>query len=354
MGNLSKIQRLLVDRGAQAALITRLPDIRWACRFSGTNGILLVLTDGAHFITDGRYDAQARAEVQEAQVHIPGYDLYGFAASEGLLQGASRVIIQADHLDLATFGRLQELFRGVVWVPVEQLLSALVAVKSDEAVDRIRRAQQLTDHVFEEIQAFIKPGVPEHEIAAEIVYRHLRGGATQMSFEPIVASGPNGALPHARASGRLLQEGELIVLDFGCVLDGYVSDMTRTVALGDPGAEAKRVYGIVQEAQRQAVEAAHGGMVSSELDKVARDIISEHGFGPYFSHSLGHGVGLEVHEWPGVTYRSDAVLPVGAVVTVEPGIYLPGRFGVRIEDMVVLQENGCEVLTRSPKELLIL
>jgi Xaa-Pro aminopeptidase len=285
---------------------------------------------------------------------VPGYDLYGHIASEHLFGEGGRVVVQSDDLRVAAFEALKKQFAGVFWVPVENFLGDAVAVKDHAALDKIRSAQRLTDEVFEHILGLLEPGISEHEVAAEITYQHMRRGASRLSFDPIVASGPNGALPHARATGRTMQSGELVVLDFGCVLDGYVSDMTRTVALADPGADARRVYDVVLDAQRRAVDAARGGMVSRALDKVARDVIEGEGFGPFFSHSLGHGVGLEVHEWPGVSYRSDAVLPVGAVITIEPGVYLPGRFGVRIEDMVVLQDEGCEVLTRSPKELLVL
>lgn len=348
------IQQLLEDRGAGAALLTRISDIRWACGFSGSNGVLVVLPHQAHFVTDGRYEEQGRAEVRGAQVHVPGYDLFGYVASEQLLGEAARVIVQSDDLRVAAFEALKKQFDGVSWVPVENFLSAAVAVKDGVALEKIRNAQRLTDEVFEHIVSLLKPGISENEVAAEITYQHLRRGASRLSFDPIVASGPNGALPHTRATGRKMQAGELVVLDFGCVLDGYVSDMTRTIALGDPGADARRVYEVVLDAQRRAVEAARGGMVSRALDKVARDVIEGAGFGPYFSHSLGHGVGLEIHEWPGVSYRSDAVLPVGAVITIEPGIYLPGRFGVRIEDMVALREGGCDVLTRTPKALMVL
>lgn len=351
---LDQVRALGKARGADAVLLTALPDVRWACGFTGSNGLLLVLPDAAHFVTDGRYRDQAAREIRGAAVHVPGYRLFEHVEEAGLLPAAGKVLFQADHATAAVHQDLRDRFPGVRWEGASNLLAEAVARKAAWEVDAIRRAQAITEAVFQDLLGLLRPGLREHEVAAEIVYGHLRRGAQRMSFDPIVASGPNAALPHARPTDRVLQSGELLLLDFGCVVDGYASDMTRTVALGEVGAAARAVYGIVREAQEAALSAARGGMAARELDAVARNVITEAGYGEAFSHGLGHGVGLQTHEWPRVSYLSDDLLPEQAVVTLEPGIYLPGRLGVRIEDMVVLRADGCENLTGAPKDLLVL
>jgi Xaa-Pro aminopeptidase len=349
---LDSIRSLFSDHDANAALITFLPDIRWACGFTGSNGLLILLPDAAHFVTDGRYTDQASREVSCATTHIAPRGLVDFIKGASLLAGASRVIVQSDHLTLEVFDQLQEGLKGLEWAPIAGLLQKMVAVKTPDEVSTIRRAQAVTDEVFEYILAFIAPGMTEQDLAAEIVYQHLQRGAAAMSFDPIVASGPNGALPHARPTRRRLEVGDMVVLDMGCFVDGYASDMTRTVAIGAPGEEAVRVYDIVLDAHLRALEAAHAGMTGKTLDAVARDLITEKGYGPQFAHSLGHGVGLQIHEWPSVSFRTEDVLPEGSVITIEPGIYLAGQFGVRIEDMALLKAETAESLTNSQKQLI--
>ena len=354
MNNSAFLLSILPDHRVDAALVTFLPDIRWACGFTGSNGFVIVLPGKVHFLSDGRYKAQARQEVHGAVVHTPGYELFEYAAQENLLGDARCILYQADHVTVAQLEQWRALWPSVEWVPGRRLLTMAVASKTDEEVARIRRAQRITGAVFEHMLGVIRPGLSEQEVAAEIVYQHLLRGAQKMSFDPIVASGTRGALPHARASAKRLEPGELVVLDFGCFLDGYASDMTRTVALGEPGEEARTVYGIVLEAQQRAIKQARAGLSTRALDGMARSVIEAAGYGDYFTHSLGHGIGLQTHEWPRVSFHVDEVLPAGVAVTIEPGVYLPGRFGIRIEDIVVLRPDGCENLTASPKELIIL
>ena len=349
------IRSVLRQHGAGAVVLTFLPDIRWACAFSGSNGILVVRPEEAHFITDGRYLVQSKREVQGATVHVPGYQLLEHAKEEGLLGGSgTNVLVQGDHLSITQLGQLQEIFPDHTFQPESDLLVEFVGRKDDAEVARIRAAQRITDDVFEYLLGFIKPGMTEKEVAAEIVYQHLQRGAEAMSFSSIVGSGPQGALPHARPSDRRLEVHELVVLDFGCFLNGYASDMTRTIAIGEPSDEARRAYALVLDAQQRAIDAAHAGMTSVELDAVARNVIREGGYGEYFSHGLGHGLGLQIHEWPKVSYHVEQVLPSGAVVTIEPGVYVPEKFGVRIEDIIVLREEGCENLTGARKDLVVL
>lgn len=352
-----RIQQLkarLRDEKAEALLLTFLPDIRWACGFSGSNGVLLVREEKAYFLSDGRYESQAKREVEGAEVRIPGYKLFEYIQEERLLDGIETILFQSDHATVAQLEEWKDRFAGIAWKPVENVATRLVAAKDDTEIDRMRRAQQITEQVFDYVvEQVLVPGVTEKDVAAEIVYQHLKKGADKVSFDPIVASGPQGALPHARPSAREIQSGDLVVIDMGCFVNGYASDMTRTVAVGEPEEEAQHVYQVVLDAQKRAIEAAAAGMSSKDLDGVARQAIEQAGYGDYFNHGLGHGVGLQVHEWPRLSYHVDDELPERAAVTIEPGVYLPGRFGVRIEDMVVLHRDGVDNLTRAPKDELI-
>ncbi len=350
---LRALRELAARHGADAVLLSAMPDIRWACGFTGSNGLLFVAREDAVFVSDGRYAEQARREVVGAEVATPGYDLIGFLAAHAPAKASAVIVMQADHLTFAQYEEYAARLEPARPAPVAGLLRTLVARKEAAEVALIRAAQRITEAVFEETLALLRPGLTEREVAAEIVYRHLRRGGEGMSFDPIVASGPNAALPHARPTDRALAAGDMVVLDFGCTVGGYASDMTRTVAVGEPGALARRVYATVLEAQEQALEAARAGMTAGALDAAARGVIERAGWGPQFSHSLGHGVGLQIHEWPRVGKDAEEILPEGAVVTIEPGIYLAGQTGVRIEDMVWLHADGCERLTAAPKALVV-
>lgn len=352
---ISCIRGRLNELEVDAVLLTSLPKIRWACGFTGSNGLLIVGPDSASFVTDGRYTDQARAEVEGADVHIAENGLSACVGEAGLLAAFSRVAFQADHVSVARRDALADDHETVDWIPESGMLTRLVGSKSQHEVSQIRAAQSITEEVFRELIELIEPGMTERQLGAEIVYRHLRKGAESMAFDPIVASGPNGARPHARPTDRALQEGDMVVIDMGCFRNGYASDMTRTVALGDPGDAARKGYNAVLEAQGAALTAARAGMTGAELDAVAREALREAGLAEYFTHGLGHGLGLEVHEWPRVSRTSDDDLPVGACVTIEPGVYCPEKeYGVRIEDIVVLHEGDSENLTQSPKELITL
>lgn len=348
---INRIRTRLADLETDAVLLTALPDVRWACGFTGSNGVLLVLRDDAVFLTDGRYSVQSEREIRGARVVVAGYDLPGYAAEHDLLAGCRAATFQSDHLTVAAHERLRELFEGIDWRGEEGLLSVDVASKDDVEIERIAAAQRLTEQVFTDILGWIREGMTEAEVAAEITYRHLRSGAERMSFDPIVASGANSALPHARPTDRRIRQGDVLLLDFGCFLDGYASDMTRIVSMGKPAPKVRAVYDVVLEAQEQAISAARAGLQSADLDETARGMITEAGYGEYFSHGLGHGLGIQIHEWPRVSYSADYALPLDCAVTIEPGVYLPGRFGIRIEDIVVLREASCDNLTRATKDL---
>lgn len=349
---LSRVRRRFDDLEAHGLLLSSLPNIRWACGFTGSNALLLVTDDTATFVTDGRYTEQARQEVDGAEVLIASNGLMQALLDEGCLESLGRVVLQADDVTLAAYKQLQDSAPAVDWHPQSGVLAPLVATKEEDEIQRIRAAQALTEEVFEEVLAFLEPGRTEQEVAAEITYRHLRRGAGAMAFDPIVASGPNAARPHARPTERTLRAGDLVVIDMGGMLDGYASDMTRTVAIGEPRDVAREGYQVVRKAQQRALDAARSGITGKELDAAARAYIEEAGMGDYFAHGLGHGIGLEVHEWPRVSHSVEETLPPGACVTIEPGVYVPEEeFGVRIEDIVVLEPGGCRNLTRAEKAL---
>jgi Xaa-Pro aminopeptidase len=352
---LSQVRRRLAEFDADAVLLSALPNVRWACGFTGSNGLLVVGTEDAVFVTDGRYTEQARQEVGGAEVVIATEGLLSRLEELEYFDAYDQVLFQADHVTVAREEQLREHLPDIQWEGETNLLQDFVATKESGEVDRIRRAQRITETVFDHILPLLEPGITEREVAAEITYQHLKRGAEKMAFDPIVASGANGARPHARPTDRELRTNEFIVIDMGCFCRGYASDMTRTVALGSVPDAARRGYDVVREAQRRALDAARAGLTGKELDAIARDSIDDAGLGDAFAHGLGHGIGLEVHEWPRVSRTFDAELPEGACVTIEPGVYVPeDGYGVRIEDIVVLREDGCENLTTTSKDLHVL
>jgi Xaa-Pro aminopeptidase len=351
---MERVRALVEEHDADAALLSSLPDVRWACGFTGSNGLLLVHADGeADFLTDGRYRNQAAREVTDAEVHVTRRNLIEYVEEQYLLRKGERVLFQSDDVTVAGLGEWKDQLERVEWTATEGLVRELVAAKDEFEISKLRAAQRLTESVFRSITSLVWRGLTERELATEIVHQHRREGAERMAFEPVVASGPNGALPHARPTDRSFQQGDLVVIDMGGVVDGYASDMTRTVAVGEPGEEAREVYDVVRRAQEAALQAARPGMQSDALDAVAREVIEDAGYGSDFPHSLGHGLGLRTHEWPSVSYRRDYALPERAALTIEPGVYRSRRFGVRIEDTVVLRKSGAENLTRAPKDLIV-
>ncbi len=337
-----------------AFLVTFPPHLRYLTGFSGSHACALVGEEVQAFITDGRYTQQARDEVRGWRSYIAQDTLFTELADRRLLSPGMRVGVDGNTLTLAEFRQIRKTFPKVKFLPRVETIESIAAVKDENEIESIRRAVAISDRVFREILPLLKPGVTELEIAAEISYRQRTHGAEADAFEPIVASGERGALPHGRATVKKIRRGEMVTLDFGSVVDGYHSDLTRTVAVGEPSAECRRIHAIVHEAQQRAIDAAADGMSARTLDAVARGHITEQGYEKYFRHALGHGIGLQIHEPPRISMLSKAVLGPGNVVTIEPGIYLPGIGGVRIEDDIVIRNGRAEVLNRVPRELLIL
>jgi Xaa-Pro aminopeptidase len=349
---LEALRARLDEAGCDAVLLTRLVNIRYLCGFTGSAALLLVRPDDALFVSDGRYRDQAAEQLAAAGVEVDveisnrgQKDLIVAAAS-----GMSRLGLEADDVTWArqrTFAG--EWFPEIELVPTERLVDELRLVKDEGEVARIQAACTAADTALAEVVHRLVEGPTEAEFGLELDTEIRRQGAEGNSFETIVASGPNGAKPHARPGTRRVQEGDLVVVDFGAVVDGYCSDMTRTFAIGELDEVQRRMLAVVTESQAAGVSAIQAGAECQAVDAASREVIDAAGWGDAFLHSTGHGVGLEIHEAPGVSSTSDATLRPGHIVTVEPGVYLPEHGGVRIEDTVVVTDDGCRVLTRAPK-----
>lgn len=335
-----------------AILFTSLPNIRYLSAFSGSEGALLVARDlRCWLLCDSRYTAQASAEVGEAQVRQ-------YTERAELLRelvaalGLERVGFEAAHMTVADHATLVAKLDGSTLVALDAALDQIRAVKDREEIERLSRVARLASDSLVETLGLLGDGVSEAAFARELEFEMRRRGADGRAFDFIVASGERGAMPHGRASDRVIRAGELVTIDFGALLDGYHSDETVTVAVGRPDPRGEEIYAVVREAHGRAIAAVRPGMTCRELDGVARDHIRSCGYGEQFGHGLGHGVGLEIHEKPAISPRGDMVVTEGMVFTIEPGIYIPGFGGVRIEDTVVVEGNGCRTLTRVSKELL--
>ncbi|MEG1657854.1 MAG: Xaa-Pro peptidase family protein [Oscillibacter sp.] len=357
MNHFQAIGDCLPAYGLDALLITGEANRLYASGFhsAGSDGVALITPGGAFYFTDSRYTEAAARHIPDAVLGEigPGRG-YSVLIQEVLTaQGLRKVGYEDAYLTVRDF----EAYRAALdcqFLPATELLWELRRVKSEAELTEMVAAQRIAEGALEAILQEIHPGVTEKELAARLQYWMLHGGAEGMSFDPIVVSGPNGSLPHGVPGQRKIQSGEFVTMDFGCIYHGYCSDMTRTVAVGSASEEMRRVYATVLSAQKAGIAAAKGGVTGQAVDGAARDVIAQAGYGPYFSHSFGHGVGVEIHESPNASPRNEQLLPVGAVISAEPGIYLPGKLGVRIEDVLVLTETGCRNLTNAPKELLIL
>lgn len=357
-GRIDRLRERFDEAGVDALLVTRLVNIRYLTGFTGSAGLLLVGPDEVLFVSDGRYRDQAADQLAAAgvpaRIEIAATDQKRIVGDTATAAGFGRVGLEAHGVTWAqqrTFA--SEWFEAAELVPTQGLVEELRRVKDAGEVARIRAACAIADRAFANVAPRLAGRPSEVDFALDLEFEMRRLGAPAMSFEPIVAAGPNGAKPHARPSVRRIEPGELLVLDFGCVVDGYCSDMTRTVSVGDPGPDARRMWDVVAEAQQAGRDAVREGVDCAAVDKACRDVIAAAGWGDAFLHGTGHGVGLEIHEDPRVAASGKGALAAGYVVTVEPGVYLTGIGGVRIEDTVVVTPDGCDILTGSPKELVI-
>ena len=359
-GRQRRLREVLPTQHLDVLLITHPPNVHYLCGFTGSAGALVISESKSVFFTDGRYTEQARSEVQGPKTVISRKGPLAAAAEwlannrRGLAgSGKCRVGFEAERLSVSGRKRLGAVLpAGFLLREAQPLVEQARMIKEPEEIDRIREAVLLGASLFDCALKTIRPGTKETEVAAEMEYAARRAGAEAMAFETIVAAGQRSALPHGRASTAAIPPQGFVVCDFGVILAGYCSDMTRTVHVGRPVEDAGKIYEAVREAQQAAAAAVRPGVSVGEVDRAARKLLQNKGFGRYFTHSTGHGVGLEVHEAPRVAAGQTERLRQGMVITIEPGAYIPGRWGVRIEDMVVVTQGGCEVLTPTTRELI--
>jgi Xaa-Pro aminopeptidase len=349
----SRLTRFFEEHSLDAILCTDLRTIRYLSGFTGSDGILLLNRCDAWFLCDSRYLTQAAEEVGEATIRELTVRQEAIAALVGE-QGFTRVGFEAAHITVEFFSSLSRSLPGVELVPLGSELDDIRSLKDPDELQRLSDCAALASDALAATLPLIRPGVRESEIALELEMQMRRRGASGRAFDFIVASGMRGAMPHGVASAKELRAGELVTIDFGAVIDGYHSDETVTLAIGEPDPRLRAVYGVVRTAHDMVIAAVKPGVACKTLDAVARDHIREQGYGEYFGHGVGHGLGLDIHEKPVLSPRGTAIAAEGMVFTVEPGIYIPGLGGVRIEDTVAVSASGCRVLTRAPKELLIL
>jgi Xaa-Pro aminopeptidase len=352
-----RLRPALHDAGVDALLVTHLPNVRYLSGFTGSSAMLLVTDDTLVFTTDGRYRTQAGEQLAtagvDARIEIGATVAEQRASMAAALPPAARVGLEANSVTWAQQRALADALDGHELVPTDGVVERLRRVKEPAEVARIHAACTIADDALGALLPRLTERPAEREFALELEVEMRRRGASGNSFDPIVASGPNAAKPHARPSERRVEAGELVVIDFGCIVDGYCSDMTRTVSVGDPGPEARRVWDVVRDSQQAGREAVRAGVDCADVDRACREVIAAAGWADSFVHGTGHGVGLEIHEDPRVAASARGTLEPGSVVTVEPGVYLPGVGGVRIEDTVVVTSDGADPLTGFPKHLVI-
>lgn len=343
------INDILSKKNLDAIVITSPENLYYFSGFTGGEGIIVFSPEKKCIIVDGRYTLQVREQAKGFEVIEYSVTPYGIIEDMGF----SKIGFEDKTISYNTYKNMCDAidadFEGV-----SDYLNEFRKVKSAEECKNIRRAEKIGDMAFEHILPFIKPGITEREIALELEFFMKKQGASALSFDTIVAVGERSALPHANLTDTKVEYGKVVLMDYGCVYNGYCSDMTRTVAVGSADDKTKNIYETVLKAQISAIDAIKAGVANKDVDKIARDIIGESGYGKTFTHSLGHGVGLEIHEQPNLSPRSAGILEKGNIVTVEPGIYVDGFFGIRIEDLVLVTDEGCENFTHSPKDLIIL
>src|SRR5947209_8475094 len=352
-----KLREHLSTTRFDALLISHLPNIRYLCGFTGSAGFLLVEESGSVFFSDVRYDRQAHDEVKAAKVVIARKSVLQ-ALSEWMQARRKRarewtIGIESEHFTIAEKKRFTKLLpTGMTLKDAPSIVERFRMIKDADELNRIRTAVKLGATLFDRAVEVIRPGMRETEVAGEMELAARRGGAEAMSFPTIIASGVRSALPHGRASDQPIRRGGFVVCDFGVILSGYCSDQTRTVWVGPVPEDARQAYEAVREAQQAAIDAVRPGIPAGEIDAAARKVLRKAGLGRYFTHSTGHGVGLEIHETPRVAAGQREILQPGMVITIEPGVYFPGKWGVRIEDMVAVTASGCEVMTPTSKVFL--
>ncbi len=352
MKNLEKYRSVLTDE-VQGLFLTSRYSRMYAAEFDIAEGYAIVSKNGARYFTDSRYIESAQKNIKDFEVIDFGRGLYDCLNATIKDFGITTLGFEEAYLTVAECNAFRDKLKAE-FVPYQKEINAFRASKEPWEIDRMVKAQEITDRAFTEVCTRIREGMTEKELAAELIYCLYKNGGEGLSFDPIVVSGPNTSMPHGVPGDRKLQKGDFITMDFGVLYQGYCSDMTRTVALGYATDEMKKVYDTVLKAQLAGIAVSRAGVSGKAIDEAARNVIREAGYGEYFGHGYGHSLGLEIHENPNCNLRNEDPMPLHAVASAEPGIYLPDKFGVRIEDVVVFEADGCRDITKSPKELLIL
>lgn len=353
----SKRQNTLINKLAEqnidGILLTNLTSIRYLCGFTGSAASCLITQNKSYFISDGRYDVQSKNQVKGLECLIDFGTHISIIEKNNLIEHGLNLAFESDHTSVSQYKAMTETFPNVSWESTSMLMENLQAVKDQSELDAIRTAAEITDAIYEEIIPLLKVGTTEKEVAIQLVTRY-RQESDGEAYSPIVASGPNSALPHAVPSDRPFEKGDFIVIDAAAKVAGYHADMTRTPVVGEATDKHREIYNIVKGAQQAGCAAAKAGMSCKDMDNVTREYITERGYGEFFNHGTGHGLGLEIHTEPRLSQLSTQTLEANNVVTIEPGIYLAGWGGVRIEDDVIIKDDGCEILNRTTKEMIVL
>ena len=352
---LNQLSAKIYDIGYDGLYITNLTNIRYLTGFTGSAAVLLLIDGVSYFFTDGRYIKQSSDQVKNSDITIIDSSYFKSINQKKILKkNELNIGFEANHISFSNYNNLIEHFSNIHWQPTRSIIEDIASIKDQYEIDSLKTAIEITDHVFEKIIPDIKVGVTEKYISAKISYLFKTNGAEGDSYESIIAGGPNSALPHARPTDRKFQKGDFIVMDFGALYNGYHADMTRTLLIGPATSKHHNIYDIVLNAQLSGINTAKAGASCSSVDQACRNIINSHGYGDFFNHSTGHGIGLEVHTLPRIHKNNKQLLKPNQVITIEPGIYLPDWGGVRIEDDCLIQKNKCLPLNKSTKELIII
>lgn len=354
MKNIEKYLSLLTSE-INGLLLTSRYSRFYGAEFDIAEGVAIVSKAGCRYFTDSRYIESAQNNICGFEVlESAGADAYNDCINQAIADfGITALGYEEGYLSVAEYLEFKEHLKADL-VPMHRKISGLRAVKEDWELERMRKAQQITDAAFADILGKIKIGMTERQLQAELIYSLLKNGADKPSFDPIVVSGPNISMPHGVAGERQIQAGDFVTLDFGALYDSYCADMTRTVAVGYATEEMRQVYETVLQAQLAGIAETRPGIPGKQIDGAARKVITDAGYGPYFGHGYGHSLGLEIHENPNCNPKGEALMEAGMVCSAEPGVYLPGKFGVRIEDVVIFTADGCENITKSPKNLIVI
>ncbi len=351
---IEQVKEKISEQGLDGIYITNLTNVRYLTGFTGSAGSVLILDSNQHFFSDTRYDEQSKDQIKNYKIHMIKSGYEDSIKNLDEIKNNMKLGFESDYVSFSSYKRLIKIINNVKWFETSQIVEHIAAVKDDTEIESLKSAIEVTDEVFKQIIPDLKVGAIEKEIAAKISYLFKMNGAEGDSYDSIIASGHLGALPHARPSDKKFEKGDFVVMDFGALYEGYHADMTRTVVIGKASEKHHEIYDIVLKSQLNGIKIAKAGITGADVDRACRDTINKAGYGKEFCHSTGHGIGLEVHTYPRLSVHNKKPLLKNYVVTIEPGIYIPGWGGVRIEDDCLIRNNDCLPLNKSTKEMLIL